>query len=63
MEDELMVQNILEANPNSEYMYVIDTRPKVQCVYKLASFPGLLSYCEKTGIKATHKPLAGILYM
>ncbi len=29
VEDEQMVQAIVDANPNSEFIYVIDTRPKV----------------------------------
>ena len=28
-DDELMVQAILQANPGSSFMYIIDTRPKV----------------------------------
>lgn len=31
-DDEQMIQSILQANPNSSFMYIIDTRPKV-CYY------------------------------
>ena len=30
VEDEQMLQAVLKANPSSNYMYVVDTRPKVR---------------------------------
>ena len=30
VEDEQMLQAVLKANPNSKFMYVVDTRPKVR---------------------------------
>lgn len=30
MEDEKMLNHVLRTNPNSSFMYVVDTRPKVR---------------------------------
>ena len=29
LEDEQMIQAIVDANPNKDFMYCVDTRPKV----------------------------------
>lgn len=33
LEDEIMLNCVLGTNPNSSFMYVVDTRPKVSIIY------------------------------
>ncbi|XP_064607612.1 myotubularin-related protein 8-like isoform X2 [Liolophura sinensis] len=40
MEDEQMLQAILKANPSSKYMYVVDTRPKINAMANKAAGKG-----------------------
>ncbi|XP_076467720.1 phosphatidylinositol-3,5-bisphosphate 3-phosphatase MTMR8-like isoform X2 [Babylonia areolata] len=40
LEDEQMLQAILKANPNSSFMYVVDTRPKINAMVNKAQGKG-----------------------
>ncbi|XP_065920109.1 myotubularin-related protein 8-like isoform X2 [Dysidea avara] len=44
-EDEMMIQAILQANPNSSFMYIMDTRPKLNAMANRAAGKGY----ENTG--------------
>ncbi|KAK7096994.1 hypothetical protein V1264_004036 [Littorina saxatilis] len=40
VEDEQMLQHVLRANPNSKFMYVVDTRPKINAMVNKAQGKG-----------------------
>ncbi|CAH1777080.1 unnamed protein product [Owenia fusiformis] len=51
VEDEQMLQSILRANPNSPYMYVVDTRPKINAMANKAAGKGYENESNYTNIK------------
>ncbi len=51
-EDEKYLSCIVEANPASKYLYIVDTRPKINALYNRSGTSVLKSYhCR---IKITH---------
>ncbi|KAL8621063.1 hypothetical protein ACOMHN_040588 [Nucella lapillus] len=51
VEDEQMLQAILSVNPNSPFMYVVDTRPKINAVFNMAQGKGYESENFYSNIK------------
>ncbi|XP_076446061.1 phosphatidylinositol-3,5-bisphosphate 3-phosphatase MTMR8-like isoform X2 [Babylonia areolata] len=51
VEDEQMLQAVLKANPKSHFMYVVDTRPKINAVFNMAQGKGYESETFYSNIK------------
>ena len=56
-----MLQEILRANPGSTFMYVVDTRPKINAMANRASGKGYESEDNYTDIKFKFSGESGIL--
>ncbi|XP_020788650.1 myotubularin-related protein 7b isoform X1 [Boleophthalmus pectinirostris] len=50
-EDEMMLQTIMKSNPGSEYIYVVDTRPKLNAMANKAAGKGYENEDHYTNIK------------
>ncbi|KAM3865052.1 myotubularin-related protein 7b [Diretmus argenteus] len=50
-EDEIMLQSVMKSNPGSDYIYVVDTRPKLNAMANRAAGKGYESEDHYTNIK------------